>query len=269
MKKLLAPLLTFAVALGLTGAAVAEEPATPAAPKAEAKPAAPKADAKPAAPKSEAKPDDAKTLYGVGLAIARSLDTFALTPAELDKVVQGIRDGVTGKPKVALDPKLQSAINDLARARAPKAAEKAASREKEVGAPYLAKMAKDPKAKKTPSGAIVIPEQEGSGPVPKETDKVKVNYTGTLVNGNVFDSSQGRGPAEFPLNQVVKCWTEALQLMKVGGKAKVICPSQLAYGERGNPPVIPGNAVLTFEVELLDIVKPTEGQNQTPATPAK
>ena len=269
MKKLLAPLLTFAVALGLAGAAVAEEPATPAAPKAEAKPAAPKADAKPAAPKAEAKADEAKTLYGVGLAIARSLDTFALTPAELDKVVQGVRDGVTGKPKVALDPKLQSAINDLARARAPKAAEKAANREKDVGAPYLAKMAKDPKAKKTPSGAIVIPEQEGTGAAPKETDKVKVNYTGTLVNGNVFDSSQGRGPAEVPLNQVVKCWTEALQLMKVGGKAKVICPSQLAYGERGNPPVIPGNAVLTFEVELLDIVKPTEGQNQTPATPAK
>jgi FKBP-type peptidyl-prolyl cis-trans isomerase len=260
MKKLLAPLLTCALALGLAGAAVAEEPA---------KPAAPKADAKAATPKAEAKPDDAKTLYGVGLAIERSLDTFALTPAELDKVVQGIRDGVTGKPKVALDPKLQSSINDLARARAPKAAEKAASREKDVGAPYLAKMAKDPKAKKTPSGAIVIPEQEGSGPVPKETDKVKVNYTGTLVNGNVFDSSQGRGPAEFPLNQVVKCWTEALQLMKVGGKAKVVCPSQLAYGERGNPPVIPGNAVLTFEVELIDIVKPTEGQNQTPATPAK
>jgi FKBP-type peptidyl-prolyl cis-trans isomerase len=264
MKKLLAPLLAFALAAGLAGAAAAEEPAKAAAPKAEAKPAAPKADAKAAAPKA----DDQKTLYGVGLAIARSLDTFALTPAELDQVVKGLRDGVTGKPKVALDPKLQSAINDLARARAPKAAEKAANREKEVGAPYLAKMAKDPKAKKTPSGAIVIPEQEGTGAVPKETDKVKVNYTGTLVNGNVFDSSQGRGPAEFPLNQVVKCWTEALQLMKVGGKAKVVCPSQLAYGDRGNPPVIPGNAVLTFEVELLDIVKPTEStpaQNQSPA----
>jgi FKBP-type peptidyl-prolyl cis-trans isomerase len=283
MKKVLVPLLSFALALGLAATAAAQEPAKPAAPKPEAKPAAPKAEAKPAAPKgdapkadakaaapkAEAKPDDAKSLYGVGLAIARSLDTFALTPAELDKVVQGIRDGVTGKPKMALDPKLQSAINDLARARAPKAAEKASTREKEVGAPYLAKMAKDPKAKKTPSGAIVIPEQEGTGPTPKETDKVKVNYTGTLVNGNVFDSSQGRGPAEFPLNQVVKCWTEALQMMKVGGKAKVICPSQLAYGDRGNPPVIPGNAVLTFEVELLDIVKPTDTQNQTPATPAK
>ncbi len=260
MRPVAAALVT--LALALAGAAAAEEP-----PKADqpAKAAAPKAEAaKPAA--KEAKANDTQTLYGVGLAIARSLETFALTPAELDQVIKGIRDGVAGKPKVAFDQKLQSQINDLARARAPKAAEKAANHEKEVGAPYLAKMAKDPKAKKTPSGAVVIPEQEGTGPSPKETDKVKVNYTGTLVNGTVFDSSQGRGPAEFPLNQVVKCWTEALQLMKVGGKAKVVCPAALAYGERGNPPVIPGNAVLTFDVERLDIVRPADqGQSQTPA----
>lgn len=199
--------------------------------------------------------DDSKALYGVGLAIARSLETFALTPAELDQVVKGLRDGIAGKPKMALDQNAQSAVNDLARARGPKAAERASAREKDAGAPYLAKMAKDPKAKRTPSGAVVIAEKEGEGASPKDTDKVKVNYTGTLVNGTVFDSSAGRGPAEFPLNQVVKCWTEALQLMKVGGKAKVVCPSAIAYGEKGSPPVIPGNAVLTFEVELLDIVK--------------
>ncbi len=265
MRSVIAAFLSLALALA-GAAAAAEEPAKAAAPNT----AAPKQDAK-AAPKGEAKADDTKTLYGVGLAIARSLDTFALSPAELDQVVKGIRDGVSGKPKMALDPKLQSAINDLARSRAPRAAEKASTHEKEIGAPYLARMAKDPKAKKTASGAIVIPVQEGTGAAPKETDKVKVNYTGTLVNGTVFDTSlppQGRGPAEFPLNQVVKCWTEALQLMKVGGKAKVICPSGLAYGDRGNPPVIPGNAVLTFDVELLDIVKPAEQQNMTPA-PAK
>lgn len=210
---------------------------------------------KPEAAKAPARVDDSKALYGVGLAIARSLETFSLTPAELEHVVKGIRDGVAGKPKATLDQNMQTAVNDLARARASKAAEKAAEREKEGGAPYLAKMAKDPKAKRTASGAIVISEKDGAGASPKETDKVKVNYTGTLVNGTVFDSSAGRGPAEFPLNQVVKCWTEALQLMKVGGKAKVVCPSAIAYGEKGHPPVIPGNAVLTFEVELLDIVK--------------
>jgi len=227
------------LALALAGVASGEEPPKAAAPK----------------PAASAPQDESRALYGVGLAIARSLETFALSPAELEQVLKGVRDGVAGRPKATLDQKLQSAVNDLARSRAPKAAEKAAAREREAGAPYLARMAKDPKARKTTSGAIVIPTQEGTGASPKDADKVKVNYTGTLVNGTVFDSSLGRGPAEFPLNQVVKCWTEALQLMKVGGKAKVVCPAAIAYGERGNPPVIPGNAVLTFEVELLDIVK--------------
>ena len=83
-----------------------------------------------------------------------------------------------------------------------------------------------------------------------------MNYAGTLIDGKEFDSSYKRGqPVEFPLDQVVKCWTEALQMMKVGGKAKVVCPSDIAYGPNGRPPVIPGNAVLTFEIELLEIVK--------------
>jgi FKBP-type peptidyl-prolyl cis-trans isomerase len=227
-----------------------------------ARPAGAQTGSKPEPSKPEvAKPqttplDEGNALYGVGLAIASSLETFALTPAELDQVLKGVRDGVSGKPKMPLDPKLKASVNELARARFTKAAEKSAAREKSVGAPYLARMAKEPKATKTPSGAIVIPEKEGTGASPKETDKVKVNYTGTLVNGTVFDSSAQHGrPAEFPLNQVVKCWTEAVQTMKVGGKAKVVCPSEIAYGERGNPPAIPGNAVLTFEIELLDIVK--------------
>ncbi len=235
-----------ALTLTLARPAAAQEPG-------KAQPAKPEA-AKPEAAKPE-KLDDAKALYGLGLAIARSLDTFSLTPAELDQVVKGIRDGVAGKPKMTLDQRVQASVSELARTRGPKAAEKAAKREKDAGTPYLAKMAKEPGAKKTASGAIVITQKEGTGASPTAADKVKVNYTGTLVNGTVFDSSVGRGPAEFPLGQVVKCWTEALQLMKVGGKAKVICPSEIAYGERGSPPVIPGNAVLTFEVELLDIVK--------------
>jgi FKBP-type peptidyl-prolyl cis-trans isomerase len=149
---------------------------------------------------------------------------------------------------------MQSAVNDLARSRAPKAAEKASAREKEQGAPYLAKAAKESGAKKSPSGAIVTSIKEGTGPSPTASDKVKVHYTGKLVSGRVFDSSMQRGPAEFPLNGVIKCWTEALQMMKVGGKAKIVCPSEIAYGAQGNQ-AIPGNAVLTFEVELLEIVK--------------
>jgi len=99
--------------------------------------------------------------------------------------------------------------------------------------------------------------KEGSGASPAATDVVKVHYRGTFPDGREFDSSYGRGqPAEFPLNRVIKCWTEGVQRMKVGGKARLVCPPGIAYGERGAGSVIPPNATLHFEVELLDIVTP-------------
>ena len=95
---------------------------------------------------------------------------------------------------------------------------------------------------------------EGTGASPKATDVVVVHYHGTFDDGQVFDSSVQRGePARFPLNRVIPCWTQGLQTMKVGGKAKLVCSPQTAYGERGAPPRIPPNATLTFEVELIDI----------------
>jgi FKBP-type peptidyl-prolyl cis-trans isomerase len=238
--------LALAAALAALPAAAADAPGASAE-----KPAA--SGEKPAQ-KPPSPAENEKTLYGVGLAVANSLEVFNLSPAELETVLRGVRDGWSGKPKAQLDAKLQQQVNDLARSRAPKSAEKAAAREKEVGATYLAKMSKEKGAKKTASGAIVISEKEGTGASPTAADKVKVHYTGTLVSGRVFDSSAQRGPAEFPLGGVIKCWTEALQQMKVGGKAKIVCPSEIAYGPSGNAG-IPGNAVLTFEVELLDIVK--------------
>ena len=99
-------------------------------------------------------------------------------------------------------------------------------------------------------------DTEGKGPTPKPTDTVKVHYAGTLVDGKEFDSSIKRGqPISFPLNQVIPCWTEGVQKMKVGGKAKLVCPSAIAYGDSGRPPVIPGGATLVFEIELLGIEK--------------
>ncbi len=231
-------------------AARAEEPPRPAAPAPAA--ASPKQSSPaPAAPKPQ---DTAKTLYGLGVAVGTSLEVFALSPGELESVLTGIRDTTAGKPRFQLDAKMQEALNDLARSRAPKAQEKAAAREKQQGPPYLARMAKEQGAKKTASGAILIPVKEGTGPSPTPADKVKVNYTGTLVSGRVFDTTAQRGPAELPLSQVVACWKEALPLMKVGAVAKLVCPPELGYGSGGNG-AVPGNAVLTFEVELLDIAK--------------
>jgi FKBP-type peptidyl-prolyl cis-trans isomerase len=212
----------------------------------------------PAAPaeKKAAPADTNKTLYSVGVAVAKSLEVFSLTPAELDTVIKGIRDASTGKVKTDLDQQTQQDVNDLARTRMEKTSKAAAEKEKAAGPAFIAKAAQEKGATKTASGAIVIPVKEGTGASPKETDKVKVHYTGTLTNGKVFDSSEQRGqPAEFPLNGVIKCWTEGLQKMKVGGEAKLVCPSEIAYGEQGRPPVIPGNAVLTFNVKLLEIVK--------------
>lgn len=232
------------LALALPAGAEDKKPA----PAAGGKPAAaPAANAAPAAPA-----DMDKTLYTIGVSISKSLEPFALTPPEVEKVVQGLRDGVAGKPKIQLDDKAQAQVQALFTSRRAGVLEK----EKAKGSSYLEKMSKEKGAVKTESGAIVIHQKQGTGPSPAATDKVKVHYEGTLADGTVFDSSRKRGePAEFPLSGVVKCWTEALQKMKVGGRAKVVCPSAIAYGEQGRPPVIPGNAVLTFDVELLGIVK--------------
>jgi len=105
-----------------------------------------------------------------------------------------------------------------------------------------------------PSGVVFESLQAGSGASPKATDTVKVNYRGTLPDGKEFDSSYKRGqPASFPLNRVIPCWTEAVQLMKPGGKARITCPPKTAYGERGAGGVIPPNATLVFDIELISI----------------
>jgi FKBP-type peptidyl-prolyl cis-trans isomerase FkpA len=114
--------------------------------------------------------------------------------------------------------------------------------------------AQEPGAKVQPSGMVYRALKEGNGLSPKATDKVKVHYRGTLPDGKEFDSSFKRNEAiEFPLNRVIPCWTEGVQMMKVGGRAKLTCPPATAYGERGAGGVIPPNATLLFEVELLAI----------------
>jgi len=119
---------------------------------------------------------------------------------------------------------------------------------------YLEKAAAEPGAVRTPSGLIYRELRAGSGGSPRASDAVTVNYRGTLVDGTEFDSSYKRNePATFPLGQVIPCWTEGVQKMKVGGKSQLVCPASIAYGEQGSPPTIPGGATLIFEVELLRI----------------
>ena len=194
--------------------------------------------------------EDEKTVYAVGLMLHRNLANLALNDAEMQMVLRALADAHAGKPAVKLEeygPKVQA----LAQARA----EKAAVAEKERGKAFAADAAKQAGAQKTASGLVFLETQAGTGAAPAASDKVKVHYRGTLTNGTEFDSSIARGtPAEFPLTGVIPCWTEGLQKMKVGGKAKLVCPAEIAYGDRGQRGIPPGST-LVFEVELLDIVK--------------
>jgi FKBP-type peptidyl-prolyl cis-trans isomerase FkpA/FKBP-type peptidyl-prolyl cis-trans isomerase FklB len=201
----------------------------------------------------ELKTDEEKALYAIGLALSDRLVPFGLSAAELEFVKAGLADGALGRPR-KVDPRAYTGkIQELRTARAAVVA----AAEKKSGQALLAKAAAEPGARKTESGLVMTTLAPGGGPSPKPTDKVKVHYHGTLADGSVFDSSVQRGqPATFPLNGVIKCWTEGLQLMKVGGKSRLVCPAELAYGDRGAPPRIKPGATLIFEVELLEIVAP-------------
>ena len=210
--------------------------------------------------------EDQKTLYALGVVLGQQANaSFNLTPAELEFIKKGMSDVVSGgKPAVELEtygPKIQQ----LAQTRRAALNEKNLAAGKEV----LEKAAKEAGAVKTESGLVYLSLKEGSGASPAPTDVVKVNYKGTLPDGKEFDSSYKRGePAEFPLNGVIKCWTEGVQKMKVGGKAKLTCPAAIAYGENGMGP-IPGNATLSFEVELLSVTKaPAAAASSKPAKAA-
>lgn len=196
--------------------------------------------------------DEQKMLYAIGLAVSQQLAPLGLEAADLEFVQAGIEDAVLGnEAKVDLEeygPKLQAFAQERADA--------AAIVEKEAGAQLLLDEAAAEGAIKTDSGLIYSEMTPGTGATPTATDTVKVHYSGTLRDGTVFDSSYDRGePVEFALNEVVPCWTEGLQLMKAGGKNRLVCPSDLAYGDQGRPG-IPGGAILIFEVELLEVAAP-------------
>ncbi len=194
--------------------------------------------------------EDDKMLYTMGLALAQQIGQLGITESELEIVERGLADAVLGRaPKVDLQtygPKLQGFAQ--ARVTAMAAPEKIESNA------FVDTEAAKPGAVKTDSGLVITEITAGTGAYPKAGDTVRVHYHGRLRDGRVFDSSVERGePAQFALNQVIPCWTEGVQRMKVGGKSRLICPSTIAYGDQGRPG-IPGGAALDFEVELLEIV---------------
>jgi FKBP-type peptidyl-prolyl cis-trans isomerase FkpA len=213
------------------------------------------------------KTEDQKAFYALGVHLNKQLSVFDMSREELKYVQQGMTDAAAGKKLVAEPEANMQKLGLLAQARMLKATEK----QKELAKPFLEKAVTEKGAQKTASGMVYTELKLGSGAQPKATDIVKVHYVGTLIDGNEFDSSVKRGqPVEFPLNQVVPCWTEGVGMMKVGGKAKLVCPSDIAYGDKGRPPIIPGGATLIFEVELLDVkAAPASAPKMLPAPKPK
>lgn len=212
------------------------------------------------------KTEDEKTFYSIGTMFGSRLTQLSMSDAEIDALAQGLRDSAKGE-KQKVDPMAyQQKIQDLFKARM----EKQAVEVKKKGQEFVDKFLKDG-ATKTASGLAYKHLKEGTGPSPKETDVVKVHYHGTLIDGTVFDSSvERKQEVSFPLNRVIRGWTEGLQLMKVGGKSKFVIPSELAYGDAGAPPKIPGGATLVFEVELLGIeASPAAAAPATAPAPVK
>jgi len=194
--------------------------------------------------------EEERTIYALGLAMARSLHNLGLTEPELEVLVDGLKDSVLQRPaKVEMyeyGRRIPVFMKDRSKA--------TVARETAASAPFLKAEAEKTGAVQTGTGLIYIEEKKGQGATPGATDTVTVHYHGMLRDGTVFDSSVERGdPATFALNRVIPGWTEGLQRMKVGGKARLICPANIAYGNEGSPPKILGGAVLVFDVELIAI----------------
>ncbi len=206
--------------------------------------------------KSDLQTQKDKSSYSIGLDIGRNIKSQELD-LDIDILVQGIRDGVVGDSALLTDKEIEETMQQFSQERMEqqdaKMKEQSEPNKKE-GDAFLEQNKKRSEVVTLPSGLQYEVIKSGTGLSPSATDKVKVNYRGTLIDGTEFDSSYKRGqPAVFGVNQVIKGWTEALQLMQVGDKWKLYIPSELAYGDRGAGNIILPGATLVFEVELLGI----------------
>ena len=217
--------------------------------------------------KADLKNEDNKTLYAVGNMFGQRLQTFELNDGEIDALLMGMKDALKNAKSAVDVNDQQRKIQELFQKKMSVRSEK----EKKKGVDFLENFVKKEGAQKTASGIAYKVIKEGTGKTPKATDVVKVHYHGTLIDGTVFDSSVERGKeVEFPLDRVIKGWTESVQLLKEGGKIKVVIPSELGYGDVGAPPKIPGGATLVFEIELFEVKGPAPAAAAAPApAPAK
>jgi FKBP-type peptidyl-prolyl cis-trans isomerase FklB len=221
--------------------------------------------------KPQLKDQKDKASYSIGYDIG---DTFKKQKIEVnvDALVAGLKESLAGKeaalPKEEREKTLQAFQKEMMEKQVA-ASKEAAEKNKAEGDKFLAENKKKDGVKTTASGLQYKVIKEGSGASPKETDTVVTNYRGTLIDGTEFDSSYKRNePASFPVNRVIKGWTEALQLMKPGAKYQLFIPSSLAYGERGAGQVIGPNATLIFDVELLSIKPPEPPSTVAPGAAA-
>ena len=193
--------------------------------------------------------EEQKTIYAAGLALAQSLGGLPLKEEEVDLLQDGLGDALAGRePRVDLNA-YRAQIQTLR-------TERLSGKARAAGAAYVAQALEQPGAVQTESGLIITELVAGDGASPTPKSSLEVHYHGMLVDGSVFDSSVDRGkPVTLPLTRVIPCWTEGLQRMKVGGKSRLVCPPEIAYGDRGAPPRIQPGATLVFEVELLSIVE--------------
>lgn len=205
--------------------------------------------------------DDDKTFYAMGFMLGSNLQRLNLSDKEMSALYKGLAASAKNEKSEVDMATYQQKIQGLFKDRM----DKAAVKEKEAGKSFLENFKKTAGVQTTASGLAYQVIKEGTGATPGPEDIVEVHYHGTLSDGTVFDSSVERGQTiSFPLNRVIKGWTEGLQLMKVGGKTKFVIPSDLAYGDAGAPPKIPGGATLVFEVELFKVSKPEEANKAAP-----
>lgn len=223
----------------------------------------------------ELKSEKDKVSYGIGMDIGRSFKQQNLGSVDIDieKLRMGIQDVMNGNKPALNDSQLQQtmmAFQKVMMARSDSLRKEKSDSAMKVAKAFLEKNAKEPGVQVTPSGLQYKILTEGKGPKPDSSSTVSVHYVGTLMDGTEFDNSIKRGqPVQFPVTNVIKGWTEALQMMPVGSKWKLWIPPELGYGEHGAGRQIGPNAALIFEVELLDIVKPEGSAAAKGKTPAK